>query len=310
MHRHMKMLLAAALVLGSAAVQAREFDYPGAQRTGFSGINDRGIALGSAIVGLDPYPFLLNLRTGELTNLTPVPGNFLTLHEGINNDGIIVGELFDRGDNTGVAFVRQPDGTYSFFSHPRAHTITEANAINERGLVAGSRDTPEGGFAGFIYDPATGKFRNFAAGQSINPNGINKWGKVVGRVIVLEKDDPCGGGPVGSQVLLYGFVRHPDGYISLFQVNRQQTSAGDVTDDGLVIGTVYDPPATKPRIFAARIPRERCVFVNVPRRKLIGVPGTEYVVGGINDFGRIVGTVIETSGDESTLHGFITTLQR
>ena len=157
------------------------------------------------------------------------------------------------------------------FLYPKAHTITGANAINEQGLVAGFRDKPTGGYAGFVYDIATGKFINFAAGQSTQPHGINKYGKVVGRAIVLAKDDPCGGGPAGHKARLYGFVRYRDGFITLFQINGQQTSASDVTDDGLVVGSVYDPPATKPRIFARRIPRERCVFLNIPRSKLIGV---------------------------------------
>ena len=55
MHRNLKVILAAALMLGSAATQADEqielFDYPGARATGFNDINDRGIALGRAAVG-------------------------------------------------------------------------------------------------------------------------------------------------------------------------------------------------------------------------------------------------------------------
>jgi hypothetical protein len=310
MHRHMKIVLAAAVMLGSTVAQGRDFDYPGADRTGFSDINDRGIALGSAIVGQDPYPFLLNLRTGELTNLTPLPGNVLTIHEGINNDGVIVGGLINRDKNTTKAFIREPDGVFSFFSHPRAHTATFATAINERGLIVGTWDTPDFHQFGFIYNPATGKFRNFGAGESLEPFGINKWGKVVGRLVVFEKDDPCGGGPVGSGALLYGFVRHSDGFISYFQLNRQQTSASDVTNDGVVVGTVYDPVSEKARIFGVRVPRERCVFLDVPRRKLMGESGREYVVGGINSHDRIVGVAIDRENDVFTLHGYITTLKR
>ena len=314
MHRNLKVILAAALMLGSAATQADEqielFDYPGARATGFNDINDRGIALGAAAVGLDIYPFLLNLRTRELTNLTPFPGNFLTFWEGINKHGIIVGSRFNNDDDTTVAFIRRPDGTFTFFSHPSAHTTTFATAINEQGLVTGVRDKADFRRVGFVYDSEKGKFTNFVAAHTTEPRGINKYGKIVGFAVVLAKDDPCGGGPVGHEARLYGFVRYRDGFITLFQFNGQDTIAYDVTDDGLVIGSVDDPPISAPRIFARRIPRERCVLLNVPRSKLIGVLGTEYVVGGINDFDRIVGTTVDTSDDGFIHHGFITKLER
>jgi hypothetical protein len=312
MYRHFRMVLAAGLILGLSPALANErirnFEYPGAQRTGFLGVNDRGQILGAAIVGSDAYPFLLDIRANELTNLVPIPGNVLYLVNGLNNDKVLVGELYDNDLDTAVAFIQQPDGSYTTFSHPKARTITGATAINERGLVTGIRDRRNGGFAGFLYNIKTGRFQNIVAGQSLEPNGINRHGVVVGRVVVLRKDDPCGGGPSGSDVLLYGFVRHKGGLITLFQVNREQTYGGDITDDGQVVGSVYDPPAGKSRIFVVSVPRERCVFLKVPRDKLIGTPGIEYVVGGVTDGGKIVGTAHEFSPpDVNTLRGFIAT---
>jgi hypothetical protein len=66
MHRIPTVMLAVVLMLGSAASQAndvKQFDYPGARSTALFDVNDRGIALGGASIGLDFYPFLLNLRT-------------------------------------------------------------------------------------------------------------------------------------------------------------------------------------------------------------------------------------------------------
>jgi hypothetical protein len=307
------LVVAAAFVIAPFAAQAdgsvRLFSFPGSDRTGLNGINDHGIAVGAAIVFPDAYKFTLSVRTGELTLIDPPPEDFESFGpEGINNRGVIVGGVFDSDTNMSTAFIRQPDGSFSYFTHPDARSYSWAMAINEAGLVAGSHDFFPEGTEGFIYNTDTGQFINFLASPFTSPNGINRLGKVVGHVLIPADEDTCGGGPVSATGFIqYGFVRHQDGFITLFQVNGQSTYAGDIRDDGLIVGAVFDPVVNKDRIFTGRVRKEPCVFLNRARSKLIGRAGFQYVPRGINDNGRIVGIAIQSVGvDESIIYGFVT----
>src|SRR5918994_130892 len=60
-------------------------DYPGASLTGLTGINKYGQAPGNAIVGADRIPFLYDVKTRSIVNLSIVPGEASTIVGGINN---------------------------------------------------------------------------------------------------------------------------------------------------------------------------------------------------------------------------------
>jgi hypothetical protein len=119
--------------------------------------------------------------------------------------------------------------------------------------------------------------------------------------------DPCGGGPEGATLIEYGLVRWPNGTITLFQVNHQQTDAGDIDDEGLIVGSAFDPTANTDRLFATHVKNEPCHFRSIPRRNFLSPPDTEVFVTGVNDHGRVVGIAF-VSGDGP--HGFYKTLPR
>ena len=316
MRRTCFLLLAIVLVYAPSAARAeghvRLFSFPGSDRTGLNGINDHGVAVGGALVFPDAYKFTWSVRTGELTLIDPPPDDFEGFGvEGINNRGIIVGGVIDSDTNTSTAFIRQPDGSFEYFAHPDASAFTWAMAINESGLVTGSYQFvptgTEGSTAGFLYTSDTGSFISFLPAPLTSPNGINRFGRIVGHVLIAADTDVCGGGPDGAAFIQYGFVRHRDGFITLFQVNRQSTYAGDISDDGLVVGAVFDPVVNNDRIFTGRVRKEPCVFLKRSRSSLIGKAGFQYIPRGIADSGRIVGTAIQHVGiDESIIYGFVT----
>jgi len=316
MRRNYLVSIVAAIVLSPIPAWAdgnvRLFSFPGSDRTGLNGVNDHNTAVGNAIVFPDAYKFKWHVGTGELTLIDRPPDFEYFGFEGINNHGVIVGGVGDSETNMSMAFIRQPDGSYSYFAHPDAHQFhTWAFAINEAGLVTGSYQfDPQGSggsTAGFIYKSNTGRFTSFLQSPSTTPFGINRFGTVVGQVFIAQEEDVCGGGPVSAGLIRYGFVRHPDGFITLFQVNNQATYAGDIRDDGLIVGAVFDPIVNNDRIFIGRVRKEPCVFLTRARSKLIGKAGFEYVPRGIADNGRIVGIAIQRVGvDESVIYGFVT----
>jgi hypothetical protein len=285
-----------------AADRIKLFDFPGADRTGLQGINDRGVAVGGALIFPDGFSFTVNLRSDELAIVTPPPGDITMLANGINNAGVIVGAILNSDDVTGPGFLRHPDGSFSFFSHPRCHEVTDARTINERGLVTGSCNTPEGTTVGFLYNSNTGEFVDIAPTPFVFMHGINMHGTVVGQAMFPADSNPCGGGgPPCATLIEYGLVRYPNGTITLFQLNGQQTDAGDIDDEGLIVGSAFDPKSNTDRLFATHVRREACVIRPFGRRKFLSPPGTEIFATGTNDFGRIVGIAF-VSGDGP--HGF------
>lgn len=291
---------------GTAGAEGRIklFDYPGADRTGLSGINDRGHIVGGALIFPDPFAFTLDLHTGAIDVLTPPPGDVNMIVNGINNRGAMVGALLNPDGLTGPGFIRHPDATFTFFVHPDCDGLTEARAINESGFVVGSCNRGDR-TVGFLYNSAKKRFRNITVAPFVFMHGINVHGITVGQAMFFPDQDPCGGGPAGAALLEYGLVRYQDGTITLFQVNRQQTDAGDITDDGVVVGSAFDPAANTDRLYATRIKRKPCFFASVPRSEFLSPPGTEVFVNGVNDYGRVVGTAFVSQDGP---HGFYRTI--
>jgi hypothetical protein len=98
---------------------------------------------------------------------------------GINNDGTIVGAAFTP-DGIEEGFILT-GSTYSLFSRP-GWDATEPRFIASSGLVTGWSFATVGPSAGFVYDPATGKFTDAtpAGSDSTIVQGMNKFGVISG----------------------------------------------------------------------------------------------------------------------------------
>lgn len=203
----------------AADYNLRVVDYPGATLTAFGGINNRGKAVGNVIVGAARYPFLYDLKTRAFDILSLVPGEAATIVGGINDRGTTVGGTLLADETTGmvsgIAYVRAPDGSLTYFSHPNAQTRTDARAINDRNRITGWYDDGIGTTA-FLYDPGKETFVDFAPSFITLPSGINSRGAVAGRVVFLMSDDPCDGVPDAGSMVQYGFLRSPNGALTYF----------------------------------------------------------------------------------------------
>ncbi len=118
------------------------------------GINDLGEIVGDYVAKSPPSPadsrrhgFLLSGNT--YTTIDP-PGSFLTVGEGINKAGVIVGVYFDAGSNQ-HGFILSNSG-YTTVDVPGSKA-TAINSINAQGQIVGSYDNGDAHTHGFVGTP-------------------------------------------------------------------------------------------------------------------------------------------------------------
>jgi hypothetical protein len=121
-------------------------DYPGAQSTWLSAINDSSAVVGSFLkAGGQDTGF--QYAKGRST-LLKYPGALSTSPYGISNTGIIVGTENDAFTYHG--FVLR-SGTYSRLDHPKGNLGTILEDVNRSGVIVGNYETGNVDFYGFVY---------------------------------------------------------------------------------------------------------------------------------------------------------------
>jgi uncharacterized membrane protein len=295
----------------AAAYQFATIDFPGATDTQIYGIADSSD--GIDLVGIfndatcpNSCPFRLDLTGGAatFTRLPLLPGAASTQAVGINAAGTIVGGAFDAAGNES-AFILDRSGNFTVFSNP-GWPNTEARGISSTGRLVIGRSVVNDAAGnhlsavGFIYDVEQKTFTPILRGVGVDvvAQGINAAGQVVGHVLM----------PDGNR---FGWLRQPNGDITLFQVNGQATLARGINDAGQITGWVAAFP----------IPGQQRIFVTT----LVGAPGFEAVsipdaelleypgaggnnAEGITNTGEIAGLWTDDGGQ--THHGFIATPSR
>jgi hypothetical protein len=276
-------------------------DYPGATITTFTGINERGQAVGTAS---DPgysqiATFVYDSRKALFIPVTPEAGYGRTEVFGINDSGVLVGDVYSLDSSTQSGFVRSTDGAYTIFSHPGS-VVTAARGVNNPGLVTGYADTPTGG-VGFIFDPASNTFVDIVPSDFTLAEGINSIGDVVGSASL-----PPGGAYPGSPRGTYAWLRARSGSVTFFRINGQATRARGITDSGLISGYVNDPVSGHQKGFVTILAAMSSFeSVAIPVDRLLEPPGqVNAVAAGISNGGVIAGG---TSDDSGAVHGFIAT---
>ena len=299
MKHRLMALVAIGFVTSPISAQAgynyTQIDYPGTPATQVFGVNKFGRVVGNGETTTDFYPFVYDWKFNTLTDVAPADGFDITAVLGINDVGVMVGSVSDASSESG--FIRKPDGTYTFFTHPDATFFTQARAINLNGLVTGFRDTATGS-AGFIYNPATDSFTDFADSLSTIAQGIDSVGRVVGSAYLAD-NEACNGAPAGN----YGFIRAVDGSITYFRINGRDTTARGINDAGAIVGSVAGANAGE--IFGYVINRKSfrypCEAITVKQGALLQFPGyLQTVPEGITKAGDIVGIL----WDGADFHGF------
>lgn len=226
-----------------------------------NGINDTGV-----VVGQCNGPFIQGFiySNGTTTIVAdPQAPNGNTLLYGINNAGVIVG-------SSDVRSFWLKDGVFHTITEATASAILQAEGIDNKGAIAGWRNTKAGTF-GFIL--ASGHLTKLASPA----NSINDAEDVVGTV--LESD-------VGYQIIggAYSTVSVPDStYTYPSGINDHQTISGWYSDqDNNAHGFVL---------------RNGTVTT-------IDYPGADFTrLGGINQSGQVVGFALTGN----SLTGFVAT---
>lgn len=273
-------LLAAAAFFPTGALATYVFttiDYPGAVYTDVRGINNTGRIVGYASLdGVNSFPF--SYQGGVFA---PLPATVVPVSgHGINDSGVIVGST---GTASGIQGFLFSAGTYAFFSRP-GWDSTYGRAIGPTGLVTGySQDDTTGETAGYIYDPFAGSYVDVTPAGSLLTiaQGINTAGQVVGSAIM-----PATGG--------HGFLRQPDGTLTLFQIGSAPTRARGINDSGLITGFMTVGGVNQGFVGSSG------------GFQALMVPGSDATMPeAINNAGQVVG--LYTTGGTGTFRGFLAT---
>jgi probable HAF family extracellular repeat protein len=161
------------------------FDYPEAQSTSGSGINDSGLIVGSAQFegGLIVRGFLYDGQT-----FTPfdAPGQPQTYPSGINNAGEVVGAA-GVGGGTIRPFEMLND-RFTTIKVPGQYLIKTASGINNSGGVTGYVSDGDAGLPdnGYLYKEGKLTTIGFPGAYETAASGINDSGVIVGWYSVLH----------------------------------------------------------------------------------------------------------------------------
>ena len=199
------------------------FDFPASPTTPRS-INAHGAVTGSYNFGGHGF-----VRRADRTLISfDPPGSVNTQPVSINAKGAITG-TYQETNLRVHGFVRRPGGEIVSFDPPES-TGTIVLGINNAGAITGHYTAASGRTFGFVRDPE-GKFTSFDPFLDTLPTtNINNEGAIA-----------------GTKTVLSGFVRSPNGTITLFTppfcqgLPFQPTS---INDEGVITGscTAATPP--------------------------------------------------------------------
>ena len=162
------------LVMKDGTVSVK--NYPGAQSTWLSAIDDASEVVGSYLKpGSGDTGFLY--AKGKST-LLQYPGALSTSPYGISNSGIIVGTANDAFNYYG--FVLR-SGKYSRLDHPKGNLGTVLKDVNRSGVIVGNYETGDVNFYGFLYK--AGNFEDIVyPGARATVGAINDVGVIAGQL--------------------------------------------------------------------------------------------------------------------------------
>ena len=267
---------------------------PGAAAGDFifgSDINDQGQIVVSATVPGVSFDFtavddLYNMHTGTYTPIPAYPGSTANSTEAfsINNAGQIVGEYHTAGIAWGGFLLS--GGSFSSVTYPAGSTYSYPIDIGNNGQIVGSYLNSSNVLNGYTKSGSTytGTAVPAAWGYGGLPNGVNKFGTIVGQYLPtgapldynFAESFIDAGGTYTQVAGMPGF-----GWTELYNIN----------DLGQMIGIAYNDPVSG---VGTGFVYEGGTYV--PFNDPLGVGGTSPY--GINNHGAIVGTYVDANGNE------------
>jgi hypothetical protein len=284
--------------------QFTTIDFPGEADTQLYGIADKSD--GVEIVGIFDnntpiaVPFRFNLTGGAsaFTSLPLLPGTIGSNTIGVNAAGTIVGGAVDATGNEN-AFILDTSGNFTVFSNP-GWPNTEARGISSTGLVTGYSYAPDFANAtssvAFVYDPKQKMFMQILPGVGFDTvaQGINAAGQIVGNVFI-------------AGMRQNGWLRAPNGDVTIFKVNGLPTIARGISDSGQIVGFVYYDSGIHKGFITTLVAGPGFEGVSIPDAELLEYPGAfATYLEGITNTGEITGFwTPDSTGNNG--HGFIAT---
>jgi hypothetical protein len=273
-------MIVAILCVCPLRARAAEYTYariqiPLASLTVPTGLNDSGTAVGWYINATGMHPFVWQNGAFVHTDFA-APGTTFGGAFGINQGGAIVGEA--KVNNVSQGYVRQPDGTFSFFSVPNSSAV-QANGINEAGTIVGTWQDQTAAKAshGFIRSAAGAITTfDFAPGHTGSVSAVDDAGRILYRQW-LEPNLPE-----------QSYLREPDGTSSAIVPDypgQTENGVGGFNQLGEIVGNVvYLDAAQATKVLAfIRSPEGHFSYVDNPY-----APGTTLGTD-INNLGQFVG---------------------
>ncbi|MCA9188331.1 MAG: PEP-CTERM sorting domain-containing protein [Pirellulaceae bacterium] len=257
-----------------------------------------------------------------------VPGGTQERATGVNNLGQIVGSYLVDGTDQFDIWVREPSGTIYTFSLPNGRSA-QTHRINDLGQVAGLsaiEDNPTTAVSfGWVFDIDDNSYLEFAYAPPGDPEPdaaitevtndgqtvVGWYDTTVGDFEYLGAVDSIGGGslttvdgPSDVFTFIWGtndsgilvgrefrsaFISSDGVTFDLFQIDGNFTSANDINNAGVVVGSYFLPGFT-----------EEFGFIRTADRLLAGIAAPNAVqtsIDGINDSGVFVGSFSDANGD-------------
>jgi uncharacterized membrane protein len=210
------------------------FTFPNAVATVAQGISDNGSIVGAYSLTGDPangHGFVRD-ALGNFTSFDfPGPTTIFTQGWGINNRGDVVGFYFDTTFEP-RGFVRRADGTFQSIDHPNAMGATIATGINDKGVISGIRNDPNGApvTGWFLYK---GVFTDVLVPGSTSTDIMesNNQGGFVGNFHALDNNPFAPDGPA--------YVNNGFGATIIAFPGAEDTDLWGINESGDLVGTFF-----------------------------------------------------------------------
>jgi uncharacterized membrane protein len=313
-------------LLGNPDLKVFTLDIPGGTAAVPAGVSASGEVVGT-------YTTLNGISAGFIRKLNgtivtfSVPNSLDTMVTGVNDWGEVVGnyDFIDGGPDDGIylqlGFRRSPDGTFTYVDGIGQLGYTQG--INNRGQVTGYYLSLELHWEGFLAQPGTdGVLTSFFAdptpGDGADPDtramAINASGVVVG----YYADNP-------SDTDTKGFVRQPDGTITVFSAPKSLTTDPmSINARGVIVGggtngaflrqpdgKMVSLPTIAPIAIsdngeiAGSCPNSPCILEPNGTLYKYTIPGSKSITPvAMNTRGEVVGYYDDAAG---VTHGFLLT---